>query len=41
MGIDYFSDITFHLEKFAWKPIIKMLNEREQNIVGSIATAEK
>lgn len=29
------------LRKFAWKPIIKMLNEREQNISGAIATAEK
>ena len=29
------------LKKFAWKPIIKSLNEREQNIAGAIATAEK
>ncbi|MBZ4189022.1 F0F1 ATP synthase subunit B [Niabella beijingensis] len=29
------------LKKFAWKPIIKMLNEREQNIAGAIASAEK
>ena len=33
--------LLFILKKFAWKPIIKMLNEREQNIAGSIATAEK
>jgi F-type H+-transporting ATPase subunit b len=29
------------LKKFAWKPIIKSLNERESNIANSIATAEK
>lgn len=29
------------LKKFAWKPILKSLNEREQNIAGAIATAEK
>ncbi len=29
------------LRKFAWKPIIKSLNEREQNIEGAIAQAEK
>lgn len=29
------------LKKFAWKPIIKSLNEREQNIAGAIASAEK
>lgn len=33
--------LLFILKKFAWKPIIKMLNEREQIIAGSIATAEK
>lgn len=33
--------LLFVLRKFAWVPIIKMLNEREQNIAGSIATAEK
>lgn len=33
--------LLFVLRKFAWIPIIKMLNEREQNIAGSIATAEK
>ena len=29
------------LKKFAWKPILKSLNEREQNIAGAIASAEK
>jgi F-type H+-transporting ATPase subunit b len=29
------------LKKFAWTPIIKMLNEREHNIAGAIASAEK
>jgi F-type H+-transporting ATPase subunit b len=29
------------LKKFAWKPILKSLNEREQNIAGAIATAER
>lgn len=29
------------LKKFAWKPILKSLNERESNIASSIATAEK
>lgn len=29
------------LKKFAWKPIIKSLKEREENIAGAIATAEK
>lgn len=33
--------LLFVLKKFAWKPIIKMLNEREQNIAGAIAQAEK
>lgn len=33
--------LFFVLKKFAWKPIIKMLNEREQNIAGAIAQAEK
>jgi F-type H+-transporting ATPase subunit b len=36
-----FAVLFFVLKKFAWKPIIKMLNEREQNIAGAIATAEK
>ena len=29
------------LKKFAWKPIISSLSEREKNIADSIATAEK
>ena len=29
------------LKKFAWKPILKSLNERESNIANSIAAAEK
>ncbi|MGC4234889.1 MAG: F0F1 ATP synthase subunit B [Niabella sp.] len=36
-----FLAVFFILKKFAWKPILKMLNEREQNIAGAIATAEK
>ncbi len=33
--------VLFILKKFAWKPILKGLNEREANIASSIATAEK
>lgn len=33
--------VLFILKKFAWKPILKGLNERETNIANSIATAEK
>lgn len=33
--------VFFLLKKFAWPAIIKGLNEREQNIANSIATAEK
>jgi F-type H+-transporting ATPase subunit b len=29
------------LKKFAWKPIIKSLNEREKNIADAISSAEK
>jgi F-type H+-transporting ATPase subunit b len=29
------------LKKFAWKPILKSLKEREEGIAGSLATAEK
>jgi F-type H+-transporting ATPase subunit b len=29
------------LKKFAWKPILEALNERESNIADSIASAEK
>lgn len=33
--------VFFILKKFAWPAIIKGLSEREANIAGSIATAEK
>ncbi|MFT3908992.1 MAG: F0F1 ATP synthase subunit B [Ferruginibacter sp.] len=33
--------VLFILKKFAWKPILKGLNDREANIAESIATAEK
>ncbi|GAB2679711.1 F0F1 ATP synthase subunit B [Flavihumibacter cheonanensis] len=33
--------VFFILKKFAWKPIISSLSEREKNIADSIATAEK
>ena len=33
--------VLFILKKFAWKPILKGLDEREANIAGSIATAER
>ena len=33
--------VLFLLKKFAWKPILKSLNERESNIANSIASAEK
>lgn len=33
--------VLFILKKFAWKPILKGLNDREKNIADSIATAEK
>ena len=33
--------VLFILKKFAWKPILKGLNDREANIARSIATAEK
>ncbi len=33
--------VFFILKKFAWKPILKSLGEREDNIANSIATAEK
>jgi F-type H+-transporting ATPase subunit b len=33
--------VLFLLKKFAWKPILKSLNDREANIANSIATAEK
>jgi F-type H+-transporting ATPase subunit b len=33
--------LLFILKKFAWKPILKSLNDREANIADSIATADK
>jgi F-type H+-transporting ATPase subunit b len=33
--------LLFLLKKFAWKPILKSLNEREANIADSIATADR
>lgn len=33
--------VLFLLSKYAWKPILKGLNERETNIADSIALAEK
>ncbi len=33
--------VFFILKKYAWKPILKSLGEREDNITSSIATAEK
>lgn len=33
--------LLFLLKKFAWKPILKSLNERESNIADSIATADR
>jgi F-type H+-transporting ATPase subunit b len=33
--------VFFILKKFAWKPILSSLSEREKNIADSIATAEK
>jgi len=33
--------VLFILKKFAWKPILKGLNDREANIASSIATAER
>ena len=33
--------VLFILKKFAWKPILKGLNERESNIADSIASAER
>lgn len=36
-----FLTVFFLLKKFAWKPILEALNEREKNISDSIASAEK
>jgi F-type H+-transporting ATPase subunit b len=33
--------VLFILKKYAWKPILKGLNDREANITNAIATAEK
>ena len=33
--------VFFILKKFAWKPILTALSDREKNIADSIATAEK
>ncbi len=33
--------VLFILKKFAWKPILSSLNEREKSIADSLATAEK
>jgi F-type H+-transporting ATPase subunit b len=33
--------VFFILRKFAWKPILKSLNDRETNIATSLETAEK
>jgi F-type H+-transporting ATPase subunit b len=33
--------LMFILRKFAWKPILNSLKSREENIAGSLATAEK
>ena len=33
--------VLFILKKYAWGPILKGLNEREANIAGSIATADR
>lgn len=36
-----FGIVFFILKKFAWKPILNTLGERERNIADSIASAEK
>jgi F-type H+-transporting ATPase subunit b len=36
-----FLSVFFILRKFAWKPILHMLGEREKGIADSIATAER
>ena len=36
-----FLSVFFILRKFAWKPILSSLGEREKGIAESIATAEK
>jgi F-type H+-transporting ATPase subunit b len=46
IGLVFWSSVAFILllailGKFAWKPIMKAIGEREQGIADSIATAEK
>jgi F-type H+-transporting ATPase subunit b len=36
-----FSIILFLLKKFAWKPILSMIKEREESIENALASAEK
>jgi F-type H+-transporting ATPase subunit b len=36
-----FSIILFLLKKFAWKPILGMIKEREESIENALASAEK
>ncbi len=36
-----FSIILFLLQKFAWKPILNMIKEREESIENALAAAEK
>ena len=36
-----FLAVFFILRKFAWKPILESLGEREKGIADSIATAER
>ena len=36
-----FLTVFFLLKKYAWKPILEALDEREKNIADSIASAEK
>src|SRR4051812_17794815 len=36
-----FLTVFFVLRKFAWKPILEMLGDRERGIADSIATAER
>ncbi|HBS85428.1 MAG: ATP synthase F0 subunit B [Bacteroidetes bacterium GWF2_38_335] len=36
-----FTVLLFLLKKFAWKPILKMLKDREESIEGALKSAEK
>ena len=36
-----FGIVVFILKKYAWAPILKSLNEREDNIANSLSTAER